>query len=116
MSARIFSSIYRTPCDPSRTLKPVKLAHCQCAYRVASVERRARLEHQNNRLRRKRTGPMLHAPRNDDEVAFVQLLDAFAKIDCDSPAQHEESFVFAFMRVPIELSAEFRHLDLTVVD
>jgi hypothetical protein len=59
---------------------------------------------------------MLHAPRDNDEVAFTQLLDALTEIDGDSSAQHEEGLVFAFMRVPIELSAEFRHLDLTVVD
>ena len=59
---------------------------------------------------------MFNPSRDDDKIAFAQFLNAVAEIDRDPAAQHEEGLVFTFVRVPVELGAEFRHLDLALVD
>src|SRR5271155_4592199 len=59
---------------------------------------------------------MFDSPRDDDEIAFTHFRNAVAKIDRDASPQHEEGLVLALVRMPVELSAEFRHLDLAVVD
>jgi hypothetical protein len=100
----------------SRTLEPVEFPHGQGACRVPGIERGVRFEHQDDRLRGKRAGPMFDASRNDDEIAFAHFRHAVAKIDGDASAQHEEGLVLALVRMPIELSAEFGDLDLAVVD
>src|SRR6185437_5528394 len=59
---------------------------------------------------------MFDASPDDDEIPFSHFRDAVAEIDRDPSAQHEEGLVFVCMRVPVELSAEFRDLDLGLVD
>ena len=51
---------------------------------------------------------MFNASGDDDKIAFAQLLNAVAKIDRDPSAQHKEGFVLTFVRMPVELGAEFR--------
>src|SRR5271163_322701 len=59
---------------------------------------------------------MFDSSRDDDEIAFTHFRDAVTKINRDASPQHEEGPVLALVRMPVELSAEFRHLDLAVVD
>src|SRR6202034_187418 len=54
-------------------LKPVEFTHRQRADRAPGIERRARLEHQNDRLRRKRPRPVFDPARDHDKITFAHF-------------------------------------------
>src|SRR5579859_1659336 len=76
---------------------------------VAGVERARRLEQQHFHFLI-RHGPVVHAPRHDDELAGLEDHGAIAKLEAQPPANNEKELVFGVMMMPVERSQQLRQL------
>jgi hypothetical protein len=56
------------------------------------------------------------APRNDEELAFVELDDSIRKVDGQVAAENQEELVLMLMVMPDELTFDLRELYLLAVE
>ena len=105
-----------TRMDIVGSARTLEFGHGVSAFRAPGVQRRRRLEHQNDGLlgRASAGGARRRAARRRSRPR--QLDRAVAKVDGDPTAEDEEGLVLFFMRVPIEDFAELGDLHLRIVD
>ena len=82
---------------------------------VAGVTRRSRLEDQNFSFLI-RSGTMLDAMRNDDELTWVQFDHSVAKFDTKATPNAKEELVLPLMLMPHKGAAELHDFDFLPVE
>jgi len=97
--------------DPS---EPVWRRHSQLAGSVARVQRSGRLEQQDPNLV-VRDRPMLHASRDDEELALFERDGMVAKFHPEPAPNHQEQLIFVVMVMPDEGALKLDQFHLLTV-
>ena len=92
----------------------LQVFHRPLVAHIAGIEGGLRLE-QHYVSFRIRNRQVLHAAGHDDEFAGLDDLFMVAKAHAQFALEHQEEFVFVFMRMPDKLAFELNQLYVTII-